>query len=149
MQHSCHHVDITRHPNSSYVTTKLYGTPTYRCNNNTIFSERTSFTIHIGILCRPRKCLVCVSKYSHHFRNAQFAMATGRASGGFMCEVERVEGSTQPQDHARQPYEGRVPETSRHDREEGIRRPLIALEWKRRYETRSIFRFMISKHLNR
>ena len=24
MQHSCHHIDIIHHPNSSYVTTKLY-----------------------------------------------------------------------------------------------------------------------------
>ena len=44
MQHSCHHVDTIRHPNSSYVTTKLYGTTTCGCNNNTIFSERTSYT---------------------------------------------------------------------------------------------------------
>ena len=41
MQHSCDRIDIIRHPNSSYVTTKLYGTSTCGCNNNTIFSERT------------------------------------------------------------------------------------------------------------
>ena len=29
-----------RHPNSSYVTTKLYGMSTCGCNNNTIFSKR-------------------------------------------------------------------------------------------------------------
>ena len=28
MQHFCHHVDTIRHPISSYVTTKLYGTST-------------------------------------------------------------------------------------------------------------------------
>ena len=37
--HSCHHVDTILHPNSSYVTTKLYGTSTCGWNNNTIFSE--------------------------------------------------------------------------------------------------------------
>ena len=37
MPHSCHHVETIRHPNSSYVTTKLYGTSTCGCNNNTIF----------------------------------------------------------------------------------------------------------------
>ena len=54
MQHSCHHVDIIRHPNSSYVTTKLYGTSKCVCNNYTIFSERTIFTfptvdIYVGL----------------------------------------------------------------------------------------------------
>ena len=28
MPHSCYHVETIRHPNSSYVTTKLYGTST-------------------------------------------------------------------------------------------------------------------------
>ena len=28
MPHSCYHVEIIRHPISSYVTTKLYGTST-------------------------------------------------------------------------------------------------------------------------
>ena len=44
MQYSCHHIDTIRHPNSSYVTTKLYGTSTCGSNNNTIFSERHIFT---------------------------------------------------------------------------------------------------------
>ena len=39
MQHSCHHVDIIRHPISSHVITTLYGTSTCGCNNNTIFWE--------------------------------------------------------------------------------------------------------------
>ena len=54
MQHSCHHVDEIRHPNSSYITTKLYGTSTCRCNNNTIFSERTIFTFPTVDVCRAR-----------------------------------------------------------------------------------------------
>ena len=41
--HSCYHVETIRHPNSSYVTTKLYGTSTCGCNNNTIFSRRAIF----------------------------------------------------------------------------------------------------------
>ena len=53
MQHSCH-VDIIRHPNSSYVTTKLYRTSTCRRNNNTIFSERTIFTFPTVDVCRAR-----------------------------------------------------------------------------------------------
>ncbi len=44
MQHSCHHIDIIRHPNSSYITTKLYGITTCGCNNNMFFSERTIVT---------------------------------------------------------------------------------------------------------
>ena len=44
MPHSCHHVETIRHPNSSYVTTKLYGTSTCGCNNNTIFSKRAILT---------------------------------------------------------------------------------------------------------
>ena len=43
---------IIRHPNSSYLTTKLYGTSTCGCNNNTIFSERTIFTFPTGVVCR-------------------------------------------------------------------------------------------------
>ena len=38
MQYSCQHLDKIRHHNLSYVTTKQYGTSTYGCNNNTIFS---------------------------------------------------------------------------------------------------------------
>ena len=53
MQHSCYHVDIILHANSSYVTTKLYGTSTCRCNNNTIFSERAIFTFPTDV-CWPR-----------------------------------------------------------------------------------------------
>ena len=54
MQHSCYHVDIIRHPNSSYVTTKLYRTSTCRINNNTIFLERAIFTFPTINECRPR-----------------------------------------------------------------------------------------------
>ena len=54
MQHSCHHVDTIRHPNSSYVTTKLYGTSTCGCNNNAIFSESTIFTFPTVDVCRAR-----------------------------------------------------------------------------------------------
>ncbi len=32
------------HPRSGYVTTKLHGTSTCRCNNNVIFSDRAIFT---------------------------------------------------------------------------------------------------------
>ena len=44
MPHSCYHVETIRHPNSSYVTTKLYGTSTCGCNNNTIFLKRAILT---------------------------------------------------------------------------------------------------------
>ena len=38
-QYFCHHGDTICHPNSSYVTTKLYETSACECNNNTIFQE--------------------------------------------------------------------------------------------------------------
>ena len=44
MPHSCHHVETIRHPNSSYVTPKLYRTSTCGCNINTIFSKRAILT---------------------------------------------------------------------------------------------------------
>ena len=42
-QHFYHHGDIICHSKSSYVTTKLHGTSTCRCNNNAIFSDRAIF----------------------------------------------------------------------------------------------------------
>ncbi len=39
MHHFCHHGDIICHPNSSYVTNKLYGTSACGCNNKTIFQN--------------------------------------------------------------------------------------------------------------
>ena len=44
MPYSCHHVETIRHPNSSYVTTELYGTSTCGLNNNTKFSKRAILT---------------------------------------------------------------------------------------------------------
>ena len=38
-QYFCHHADTICHPNSSYVTTKLYETSACGCNNNTIFQN--------------------------------------------------------------------------------------------------------------
>ena len=43
-QHFYHHGDTICHPKSGYVTTKLHGTSTCRCNNNAIFSDRAMFT---------------------------------------------------------------------------------------------------------
>ena len=53
MPHSCYHVETIRHPNSSYVTTKLYGTSTCGCNNNTNFSKRATFNDSYR-RCMPR-----------------------------------------------------------------------------------------------
>ncbi len=50
--HSCHHVEKICHPNSSYVTTKLDGTSTGGCNNNTIFSKRAILTFLTVDVCR-------------------------------------------------------------------------------------------------
>ena len=50
--HSCHHVETIRHPNSSYVTTKLYGTSTCGCNNNKIFSKRAILAFLTVDVCR-------------------------------------------------------------------------------------------------
>ena len=54
MHHSYHHVDTRRHPNSSYVTTKLYGTSTCGCNNNTIVSESAICMLPTVDVCRAR-----------------------------------------------------------------------------------------------
>ena len=43
-QHFYHHGDTICHTRSGYVTSKLCGTSTYRCNNNAIFSDRSMFT---------------------------------------------------------------------------------------------------------
>ena len=53
-QHFCHHGDTICHPKSGYVTTKLHGTSTCRCNNNAIFSGRAIFTFPAVIVCRQR-----------------------------------------------------------------------------------------------
>ena len=55
MPHSCHHVERIRHPNSSYVTTKLHGTSSCECNNNTIFSKRAILTFLTVDVCSARK----------------------------------------------------------------------------------------------
>ncbi len=52
MPHSCYHIETIRHPNSSYVTTKLYGTSTCGCNNNTIFFKKSYFKIYY------RRCIL-------------------------------------------------------------------------------------------
>ncbi len=46
MPHSCLRLETIRHPNSSYVTTKLYGKSTRGCNNNTIFSKSVCITTY-------------------------------------------------------------------------------------------------------
>ena len=54
MPHSCHHVETMRYPNSSYVTTKLYGTSTCGCNINAIFSKRAILTFLTVDVCCAR-----------------------------------------------------------------------------------------------
>ena len=56
MQHTCNHKDTICHSNSSYVTTKLYGTSTCGCNNNTIFQREllsrfvpSTYAGHVGL----------------------------------------------------------------------------------------------------
>ena len=44
-----HHRDTICHPKSGYVTTKLHGTSTCRCNNNAIFSDS-----YFQVSCRLR-----------------------------------------------------------------------------------------------
>ena len=53
-QHFYHHGDTICHPRSGYVTTKLHGTSTCRCNNNAIFSDRAIFTFPTVAVCQPR-----------------------------------------------------------------------------------------------
>ena len=50
-RHFCHHGDTICHPKSGYVTTKLHGSSTCRCNNNAIFSDIAIFkfpAIYVG-----------------------------------------------------------------------------------------------------
>ena len=54
MKHLYHHGDTIRHPKSGYVTAKLHGTSSCRCNNNAIFSGRAIFTFPAVYVCRPR-----------------------------------------------------------------------------------------------
>ena len=54
MPHSCYHLETIRHPNSSYVTTKLYGTSTSGCNNNTFFSKRAILMFLTVDVCHAR-----------------------------------------------------------------------------------------------
>ena len=42
-QYLYHHGDTICHPKSGYVTAKLHGTCTCRCNNNAILSDRAIF----------------------------------------------------------------------------------------------------------
>ena len=53
-QHFYHHGDTICHPRSGYVTTKLHGTSTCRCNNNAIFSDRAIFTFTYSFLPKYR-----------------------------------------------------------------------------------------------
>ena len=48
------HGDTICHPKSGYVTIKLHGTSTCRCNNNAIFSDRAIFKFPAVYVCRPR-----------------------------------------------------------------------------------------------
>ena len=42
-QHFYHHGDTICHPKSGYLTAKLHGTSTCRCNINAIFPDRSMF----------------------------------------------------------------------------------------------------------
>ena len=53
MPFSCHHVETIRHPNSSYVTTKMHGTSTCGCNYNRIFFFKNS---HFNV--SYRRCML-------------------------------------------------------------------------------------------
>ena len=52
MQHFCHHGDTLCHPKAGYVTAKLHGTSTCRCNNKAIFSDRAIFKFPAVYVCR-------------------------------------------------------------------------------------------------
>ena len=57
--HLCHHGDTICHPKSGYVTNKLHGTSTRRCNNNAIFSDIAMFTFPAVYVCRQRESSRC------------------------------------------------------------------------------------------
>ena len=73
MPHSCHHVETIRHPNSSYVTTKLYRTSTCGCNINTIFSKNSYFNVSHR-RCMPRTLSWRLAGLAHACQSGNMAM---------------------------------------------------------------------------
>ena len=54
-KHFYNHGDTNCYPKSDYVTAKLNGTSTCRCNNNANFSDRAIIKFPAVYVCRPRK----------------------------------------------------------------------------------------------
>ena len=79
-QYFCHHADTICHPNSSYVTTKLYETSECGRNNNTIFqSELLSRFLSSTYVVSQRRSLGDAAKVArwrhwwiHHFSCLKF-----------------------------------------------------------------------------
>ena len=75
MPHSCHHVETIHHPNASYLTTKLYGTSTCGCNNNTIFSTTKKSYFNVSYRrCMPRTLAWRRAGLSHACQSGNMAM---------------------------------------------------------------------------
>ena len=74
-QYFCHHVDTICHPNSSSVSTKLYETSAFGCNNNTIFQNELFLRfLPSTYVAWQRRCLGDAAKVArwrhrwiHHF----------------------------------------------------------------------------------
>ena len=79
-QYFCHHADTICHPNSCYVTTKLYETSACGCNNNMIFpNEQFSCFLpstYVAWQCRSLGNAAKVARWQHwwihHFSCLKF-----------------------------------------------------------------------------
>ena len=73
MPHSSHHAETIRHRNSSYVTTKLYGTSTCGSNINTIFSKKSYFNVSYR-RCMPHTLAWRQAGLAHACQSGNMAM---------------------------------------------------------------------------
>ena len=88
----CHHADTICHPNSSYVTTKLYETwSTCGCNNNTIFQNElflrflpsTYVAWQRRSLGDPAKVARWRNRWIHHFLCLKFRFCVTTLSNNY------------------------------------------------------------------
>ena len=94
-QFFCHHADTICHPNSIYVTTKLYETSACGCNNNTIFqNELFSLFLPSTYVAWQRRSLgdgAKVARWRHrwirHFSCLNIRLCVTTVSNMYNCKV--------------------------------------------------------------
>ena len=94
-QYFCHHADTICHPNSSYVTTKLYETSACGCNNNTIFQNE----LFLRFLPSTYVCSLAAQKgdsMSNQSLLALFRTTHLRFRSIFACQFTSMREATVP-----------------------------------------------------